>query len=221
MVAPPVLETWSRRLPRLWRAKLVLTALLPIFVLLPYAMIQRWPIAPVNVYDQSFLDRLVRFDPGWVWVYVSVYLLVPIPLWLTTSKDGLRLYARGVVWICAISWVFFVIHPVHCPRPDPLPRSNLLFDLVIRLDRPTNSFPSLHISIASYALLYAGRLRSVGAAIAHDRLALAIGWLWLGLIAYATLATKQHFIADVLAGFALSGVIAFGLMGKSSIFKGR
>lgn len=65
-----VLRAYFLRFHTLWRVKLVLTALLPIWVLLPYAIIQRWPIAAINVYDQSFLDRLVKFDPDWVWVYV-------------------------------------------------------------------------------------------------------------------------------------------------------
>lgn len=202
------------RLRTLWRAKLVLTAVLPVWVLVPYALVQRWPIVPINVYAESFLDRLVGFDPDWIWVYVSAYILVPIPLWLTRTTDDLRLYVRGVVWICIISWAFFVIHPVHGPRPNPIPRANLLYDLIVRLDRPINSFPSLHISVASYALLVAGRLRSTGIALIEWRVGLIVGWLWLALIAYATLATKQHFVADVVAGFGLSVIVAYGLLGR-------
>ena len=212
-----VIDARLTRIRALWMAKLVLTAVLPVWVFVPYAVIQRWPIVPINSYAESFLDRLVEFDPDWVWVYVSVYLLVPIPLWLTTTTEHLRLYVRGVVWICVISWAFFVAHPVHCPRPDPILRSNLLFDLIVHLDRPINSFPSLHISVAAYALILAGRLRSTSTAAVQWWIGLVGGWLWFGLIAYATLATKQHFIADVVAGFGLSVVVAYGLMGKDLV----
>ncbi|MGI9433561.1 MAG: phosphatase PAP2 family protein [Geminicoccaceae bacterium] len=205
------------RLRVLWKAKLVLSTMLPVWILVPYAVIQRWPIVPVNTYAECFLDRLVGFDPDWVWVYVSAYLLVPIPLWLVTTTENLRLYVRGVVWICIISWAFFVVHPVQGPRPDPISRSNLLFDLIVRLDRPINSFPSLHISVASYTLLLAGRIRTTSTAPAERRLWLVIGWLWLTLIAYATLATKQHFVADVVAGFGLSLAVAYRLMGKGLV----
>ena len=86
-----------RRILLLWRVKLALTMFLPVWVFVPYVILQRWPIAPIHVYDQSSLDRLVEFDPAWVWVYVSVYLLVPIPMWLTASKNDLKLYAKGIV----------------------------------------------------------------------------------------------------------------------------
>lgn len=191
-----------QRAAGLWRSKLALTVLLALLVQGPYFLIQRFPPWPAGSFEPWLLDRWVAFDPDWTWVYLSVYLLVPIPPWLATHATDLHRYARGMAWIGLIASAFFLLHPIMGPRPEPLPETNALFDFLVRIDQPTNAFPALHVAVPAYSLLFAWHLL-VGSPGTLGRTALGFGWLWLALIAYATLATKQHYAADILAGFAL------------------
>jgi membrane-associated phospholipid phosphatase len=107
-----------------------------------------------------------------------------------------------MVWIGVIASTFFLLYPIMGPRPDPLPETNALLDFHVRVDRPTNAFPALHVAVPAFSLLFAWHLLAA-TRDARGHTALAIGWLWLALVAYSTLATRQHFTADILAGLAL------------------
>ena len=94
------------------------------------------------------------------------------------------------------------------PRPVAAPE-HTAYALLVGVDRPTNSFPSLHAGLSVYSLLFIARvlrddpLRSL-------RLApLRIGVPWIALILYSTLATKQHWAVDLPAG-ALLAALAHG-----------
>lgn len=192
----------GQRATTLWPSKLALTLVLGLVVQGPYFLIQRYPLWPAGSFEPWHLDRWVAFDPAWTWVYLSVYLLVPIPPWLATEAVDLGRYARGMVWIGVIASAFFFLHPIMGPRPDPLPATNALFDFLVRIDQPTNAFPALHVAVPAFSLLFARDLLAPSRD-PRGRTALALGWLWLALVAYSTLATRQHFTADILAGLAL------------------
>lgn len=195
------------RIATLWPLKFGLTLALATLIQVPHFLLQRCPLLPAHEYEPSRLDQWVAFDPKWVWGYFSVYLLAPIPPWLTTSRVDLRRYTLGIIWVCLIAWAVFLIHPVAGPRPDPLPEANLLFDLLVRIDRPTNSFPALHVAVPAYALFFGAHHLRAGQPNRLGRIALALGWLWLVLVAYSTLATKQHFAADIAAGVLLGWAV--------------
>jgi membrane-associated phospholipid phosphatase len=73
------------------------------------------------------------------------------------------------------------------------------------VDAPGNALPSLHVATALFTALWIERLlHEIGTPAALRRL----NWLWLTLIVYATLATKQHLLLDVLAGGALGAAFA-------------
>jgi membrane-associated phospholipid phosphatase len=206
----------GHRLEALWQSKLVLTLVLATLTQGPYFLIQRFPLWSAHHYAPSSLDRWVGLDPGWVWVYLSVYLLVPIAPWLVTEAADLRRYARGIVWLALIACTIFLLYPIVGPRPDPLPETNALYDFLVRLDRPTNSFPALHVAVPAYSLLFGASLLPPGQGGRPGRVALVLGWLWLLLVAYATLATKQHFVADVAGGLALGWLVSRWVAARSS-----
>jgi membrane-associated phospholipid phosphatase len=77
------------------------------------------------------------------------------------------------------------------------------------VDAPGNALPSLHVATALFTALWIQRLlREIGAPADLRHL----NWLWLALIVYSTLATKQHLALDVLAGGALGA-----LFGRASL----
>jgi len=60
---------------------------------------------------------------------------------------------------------------------------------VFSYDRNLNAFPSLHAGLAAYSVLF-------GSATQSGRLVAVCG-LWLVVIMFATLATKQHYFLDL------------------------
>lgn len=182
--------------------KVWLGVVLGVLFWLGYFTVQRLPVRPVTTLDPTWFDDAVGFSPTWVWPYLSIYLLFPTA-WLALTRDDLRRYAAGFVAVSLVSFAFFLAWPVHGPRPDDAPLVGI-YGLLITLDSPLNSFPSLHMSLATYAACFAvsvlhGRAGRIAAAL--------LGAAWVLLIGYATVATKQHYAVDAAAGVAL-GLLA-------------
>ena len=136
--------------------------------------------------------------------------MMPLVAWLADSSDSLRRYARGFLALAAAGFAVFVAYPVAGPRPE-VASPPALYGLLVRYDSPLNSFPSLHVALAAYSLLFAQRLLA-GAGVVARRWVWP-GAVWTAAIAYSTLATKQHYAVDLPAGLMLALVAhrwAFG-----------
>jgi membrane-associated phospholipid phosphatase len=151
------------------------------------------------------LDRAVPFDPRWTWVYLSLYLLMPLFPWCTTSRQRLLRYAWGFSAVAVVSFLLFVLVPVDSPRPlvaSSILQDHVLYRHLISIEGPGNAFPSLHAGLATYSWLYGRRL------LAAERWAwpteiLTVAALWVGLILVSTLLTRQHWTLDLAAGLVV------------------
>jgi hypothetical protein len=195
-----VAEAIGERLQAHARLKLVLTALLMVVFYVPYFLLQRFPLRPPRTLPLGALDALVPFQPQWVIVYQSLYLLMPATAWLADSVASLARYARGFVALSAAGFLVFLLFPVAGPRPPH--EAQGLYALLVRYDTPLNSLPSLHVALAAYSWLFARRLAAGGPAAARALVALAA--VWTLAIAYSTLATKQHYAVDLAPGALLA-----------------
>jgi hypothetical protein len=180
-----------------WPAKLALGILLALFFCACYLAIGHNPLRPPARLQLTELDRWVEFSPGWVWAYQSLYLLLPVA-WLCESTDQLRRYAIGFLILSSIGFLCFLLWPVAGPRPPELD-TGWMYGLLVRYDTALNSFPSLHIALATYSA-------SVGIAVSSGGLRRIMCFAlpaWVALIGYSTLATKQHYVVDLPPGVAL------------------
>lgn len=195
---------WASRLRAELGWKVGLSVLLTALFCLPYFLLQRFPPRSPTTLEPGWLDRRVAFDAGWTWVYQSVYLLLPIAPWLARRREHLRRYARGFLYLLLPSLLIFALWPVAGPRPPEAPAGGL-YALLVAYDTPLNAFPSLHVGLAAYSVLFGRRLLlEEGAGGAARRAVLLAAGAWLLLIAYATLATKQHYAVDLPAGAAIA-----------------
>lgn len=167
----------------------------------PYLYLQQHTYFPVRTMQPSWLDGLIPFWPGSIWIYLSLYLLMPIgPLLLDLRSDLLR-YASGILFICGLSGLIFLFFPTVCPRPN-YPPGEGLYHLLTKLDKPLHAFPSLHAAYAVYGTLWAVEVaRKMNT---HPAIPVLLG-LWTVAILLATLTTKQHVLADLVGGFLLAG----------------
>lgn len=185
------------RLRSEWRFKLLLSVALPLYFCGLYFSLQRYVLFEPRALVPAALDRAVAFDVRWTAVYQSLYLFLPMP-WLAARRDELHRYARGFFALTLVSFAFFFFLPVSGPRPEGV-HGNVLYDLLVTYDRNLNAFPSLHAALAVYTLLLGSRLFTRA-----RPLIAGAGGVWCALILYATLATKQHYALDVVAGIVFA-----------------
>ncbi len=195
------LGCWSR-IQALWPTKLWLIAVLNVWFWGCYLFLSRHALLPIHELPITWLDEWAGFRPQvWSWVYESNFLLAAIIPLLSTSRDELRRYAIGFVTLASASFLIFALFPVASPRPaNPGEDPFLIF--ITRVDGPLNAFPSLHASCLVYVLCLARRLFGPR----MNSMVWFLLWVWAALILFATLATKQHYAVDLLAG----GLIGWG-----------
>jgi membrane-associated phospholipid phosphatase len=182
-----------------WRFKVALSIGLTLLFCIPYFTLQRVTLFPVRTLALTPVDRAVVFDPRWVWVYQSVYVLIAVVPWLATSRPHLERYARGFAALSIVAFACFLLFPVTGPRPETVPNTGM-FSWLVWYDRPTNALPSLHVGLAAFTVLFGARASAGPLESSARRWLLSIGVLWVAAIAYAALATKQHYAIDLPAG---------------------
>jgi membrane-associated phospholipid phosphatase len=141
------------------------------------------------------LDSLLPLEPAWALVYGSVYLfLILLPVFVIRQQAHIRrtVFAYLSVWI--VAYVCFLVYPTVAPRPASVMGDGFAvwgLRFLYAADPPYNCFPSLHVAHAFVSALTCYRLhRAVG-------ITAVIGAV---LVAVSTLFTKQHYVADVIAG---------------------
>ena len=147
------------------------------------------------------LDRIVPLQPAWALVYVSHLVFLPLPFLVMRQEEQIyrTVLAYLLVWI--VGYICFLMYPTILPRPATKAIGEGFFAWSLRAvyaaDPPRNNFPSLHVAHAFVSALTCYRV--------HRGVGLAAG-VWAALIAISTVLTKQHYVADVIAGMLLAGI---------------
>jgi membrane-associated phospholipid phosphatase len=179
-----------------WTVGLSLAALQSAF----YFGIGNLPLHRSTELLRTRLDDLIPFLPWTSWCYLPFYGAI-----FLMSIGGFRhrvLFdrtARSVTLVMLVGALCHGLIGAEYPRPVLLPPyhglSEAFMAWVQHVDRPGNVFPSLHVAHTTMLSLMLIRDRPV-----LGRVALGMATL----LALSTLTTKQHFIADVVAGYALA-----------------
>ncbi|HEV8457951.1 MAG TPA: phosphatase PAP2 family protein [Methylomirabilota bacterium] len=148
------------------------------------------------------VDDLIPYRPSWVWIYSFLYY--PVILYtnfMVRSPREFTHLAMSYLLLLALQMAFFVAFPVVTPeewrqRQAPQTYSESFLSFVQRLDARSNSFPSMHTSVATLTALHLQP--SLGA------------WAWAFplMIGLSCVFTKQHYLIDVPAG-AVAGAVAY------------
>jgi len=175
---------------------LSLSAVLIVGVYQFYFWCQRNAVFEPRVLGHA-LDERIPFLPSWVWIYSFLYypVILYVNIVIRSGEEFTRIAASYLV-LLALQSVCFLLFPVRTPPHwrsmntghGPAERF-LLF--VQRFDAPSNSFPSMHTSVATLTALHLQG--SLGAP----------AFAFPVLIGISCLFTKQHYIVDVPAGAGL------------------
>lgn len=197
------------RLVSQWRFKLLLTGVLGA-AFVPYFLLQQFPLGRYWTPPSCVIDDLARFDPRWVFVYQSIYVPFNLVPWMCWRRDQLTRYARGYLVLLGVSFAVFAAFPSLGPSRDD-GAGHALYSLLCVLDTRGNALPSLHAGLIVYTFIVATQLSLRRATVAGLT-------LWSIVTLYSTLALKQHYVIDLVAGGAvgvIAGVIAGWLSGAS------
>lgn len=169
----------------------------------------------INSGREHYFDVGFRFEQRipFAGIFIFGYMLVyPSILWLyfllkdeERFKDAIRMFLA----LTTLHYVFFIMLPVKMVLRPSIPNHGGVIDELIKLyytiDMPYNCFPSLHVAYTFLSLLVLwGYKRSWG------RVYLAI----VIIVSASVIFIKQHYIADVLSGYATAAFV-WWLVGRS------
>jgi membrane-associated phospholipid phosphatase len=150
------------------------------------------------------IDDLIPYRPRWVWIYSFLYypVLVYINFVVQSARHFLYITTSFLI-LLIFQMVFFLLFPVATPaewrvRDRGRGHSERFLAFVQRFDASSNSFPSMHTSVATLTAMHLLPFFGPWA------------FAFPVLIALSCLFTKQHYVLDLPAG-ALLGWVVFQL----------
>ena len=187
---------------------LVLSVFLIVGVYQFYFWCQKNPLVPPRELRSS-MDDWIPYRPGWVWIYSLLYYpAILYTNWMVESPRQFHYMAISYLVLLGFQMAFFLTFPVVTPESwragnGRRTGSERFLALVQRFDARSNSFPSMHTSVATLTALYL--YPSLG----------AWAYAFPMLIGLSCLFTKQHYVVDLPAGAAL-GWMAFHVLPLAS-----
>ncbi len=143
------------------------------------------------------IDERIPYWPSWVWIYSFLYypMILYINLVVESPREFTHL-AISYILLLGFQMIFFMLFPAQTPegwraRNARRNLSERFLAFVQSIDGRSNSFPSMHCSVAMLTALHL--LPHLGPVI----------FAFPVLIGLSCLFTKQHFVIDVPFGLAL------------------
>ena len=165
-----------------------------------YGFTNRFPVFAPKLLPLGSIDHFFGFHPWTVWIYMSDYFLIFMPLFLVHDKDFFKTMIKGFMWNFIIHFSIFFFFPTTMIRPALIENNftNFAFNILRTFDTPNNCFPSQHVSLCFV----------VASCFWHyNRKSAPIFLLWASAIAVSTMTTKQHYFLDVLGGLIVALMI--------------
>jgi membrane-associated phospholipid phosphatase len=170
-----------------------------------YAITNRLPpLVTPTVYAFTPIEKALPLLPWSIWPYLTCYFVMFFLAVSLRDMENLQRMLYAFVIVQVLANFVFLVYPVLLPRdPYPIPAdagrvATWLFNWTRHVDADKNCQPSLHI--ANCWLVSLVYLRE------NRRKILPVG-SWLVLLSFSTLATKQHYLWDVLGGVALAAIV--------------
>lgn len=203
---PDWMQRAARRCGQLWPVKVTTVSIAISVFMVGYFILLRHPVFPVALIPLTSLDRLIGFQPWSLLPYASLWLYISCAPMLLGGRRESVLYVSSVVLLAAVGFTLFLFWPTAVPAPDVDWSRYPYVAFLKSVDATGNACPSLHVAYAVLTALWLQRLLGEIGAPLWLRL---LNWAWCGVIAYSTLATKQHVAIDLAAGALLGAVLTW------------
>lgn len=157
------------------------------------------------------IDKIIPQIPIFIILYMCVYFVWAGPFFFVRDKKQFKYCVAAYLFVALLSTLIFILFPTRSYWPDVQPHGiwdYALLALRQSLEEPYNLIPSMHMSLAYLSsFIVAAKNKMAGYILATIST----------LIAFSTLFTKQHYIVDLIAGFALSLIVFLWLKPKLMI----
>jgi hypothetical protein len=163
---------------------------------IPYFAVQSLVVARATVVPISFVDAAIPFSPEWSAVYLSFYLLLPLPLFL---REDNAFFFRTVLCTSLLTHLIFLLFPTQIVRPS-ITEAVYTYRFIMSVDGVANACPSLHASLGFLAVITC-------TAVWKQGLASLLMWIWYAAVLYAALAVKQHVVLDLVMGIVVGMLV--------------
>lgn len=176
--------------------------LLIVWQLLTYMLPNKIILFEPRPVPLSMVDDMIPLTSWWIWFYVSYYVFIfgtfLFVKFEKTKKILYLTYTSSALFSC----FYFFLLPTSIDRElYPIGEINGLSDWALNFIRSTdtsvNCLPSMHIALSLSATLCIS---------SENRLKGLLAFVWFCLISYSTMATKQHYFYDFIAGVVLAVV---------------
>jgi membrane-associated phospholipid phosphatase len=154
------------------------------------------------------LDGLIPLAPAWAPVYGALYaFLIVLPVLVVQQEELIRRTVWAYLTVWTVAFICFLLYPTVAPRPSTVTGDGFAawgLRFLYGADPPYNCFPSLHVA------------HSFVSALACHRVSRGLGLTAIAcasLVAVSTLFTKQHYVADVMAGI-FPAIAAYALSSR-------
>ena len=154
----------------------------------------------VDQYAYFFeFEKLFPFIPGFILIYLSLNILMTMPLFYLENKNEIIDYAGQIIIGTIIAGVFFVIFPGKLGFERILPDGLFypVYRQLFEIDAPHNLAPSLHI-IYTYITVF----------VLINKTKSKVWHIWGGLMCMSVVLTHQHHLIDVVSGLLLSLILS-------------
>lgn len=176
-----------------------ITAYMGIFMMC-YFWLLKHPMFPVTVIPVTGLDRLISFQPWCIVLYASLWLYISLVPLLFRSWHELAPYLSAVTVLSLAGFAIFLFWPTVILKLDIDWAQYPSVAFLKSVDASGNACPSLHVAFAVLTGVWLHRLLKQMRTPAILRV---LNVCWCVLIAYSTLAIKQHVALDLVSGAAL------------------
>ncbi|MEE9331576.1 MAG: phosphatase PAP2 family protein [Methylophilaceae bacterium] len=168
-----------------------------------YFYVLNHPAFPVTVIPNTYLDRLIGFQPLALPIYLSLWVYVAFPAMLTIKLRELYEFTLSIALMSTVGLVIFYFWPTTIPVNEIDWALHPSINFLKSVDAAGNACPSLHVATALFSGAWLGYiLRRTNAPFWVK----AINIIWCVSIIYSTLATRQHVVLDVLGGLVLASI---------------
>lgn len=170
-----------------------------------YFWLLRHPAYPVTIMPLTSLDRLIGFQPWSLIPYATLWLYISLVPALLHLRREMAPYLGAVTLLSLIGFAIFYLWPTAVPRTGIDWTRHPSIEFLKTVDTSGNACPSLHVAFAVLTALWLHRLLTQMGAPLLLRL---LNICWCAVIAWSTLATKQHVAVDLESGVVLGLAVA-------------
>ena len=179
--------------------KMIALILVVAFYTAGYLGLNYYTIGSLKFYDVSMAwEAHIPFYEIFVFAYAFVYVLVIILILAINDDKFMNQAVKAYLLNSCIHFIIFYFFPVRMElRPEVIPDGTFVTEFAafwFWLDKPTTLFPSAHVSMSFLSAFFTYRINK------------KLGWFCIvcaAIVSVSVLLMKQHYVADVVAGFIL------------------